>query len=55
MRERAGDLLLRLGYLRSAEKLTVVILRARNLNSIGGDGEHKQPGIVEVLEAIVYH
>ncbi|XP_076820433.1 synaptotagmin-5-like [Clavelina lepadiformis] len=42
-RERAGDILLRLGYLPSAEKLTVVLLKARSLKEVGPEGDKKPP------------
>lgn len=38
-----GDILLRLGYLPSAEKLTVVLLKARNLKCFNEGEELKQP------------
>nr|XP_039267089.1 synaptotagmin-5-like [Styela clava] len=41
--EEYGDILLRLGYLPSAEKLTVVLLKARNLKCFSETGDVKQP------------
>ena len=49
MSEKAGDILLRLGYLPSAEKLTVVLLKARFLNEVDADGEKKPPGPKNLL------
>jgi len=39
-----GDVLLRIGYLPNSEKLTIVLLKARNLVKIGPDDEKILPG-----------
>lgn len=51
--EDYGDLLLRLGYLPSAEKLTVVLLKARNLQKVL-DGESTKPPDPYIRVAILH-
>jgi len=45
---------LRLGYLPSAEKLTVVLLKARSLREVGPEGEKKIPGKQSSLTDVLY-
>ena len=44
MYKKAGELLLRLGYQAAAEKLTVVLLKARGLIEVGPEDEKTSPG-----------
>nr|CAB3266767.1 synaptotagmin-5-like [Phallusia mammillata] len=50
---QSGDMLLRIGYLPSAEKLTVVLLKARSLNEVETDGERRAPD--PYIRVSIYH